>query len=297
MPDGAVGSAGATARLLRLEAGSASALIDAEHGGTLISVEVDGLELLVPGEPSPAGAIPRHGSFLLAPWVGELFEGRLPFQGHEHRLPTGGQRHAVHGLVYSGAWDVIEHSARCLALRRDLAEPWPFGGWVRQTFELQAHGLRQTAMITAGSRAMPAALGWHPWFRVSDSSTVRVHIDASRHLGLDDELIPTGATLEVAGDLDLRRGPVLGERRIDVVYVDARPPARLTLPERVVSIDWDPGIAIVVVYVDDGSVCIEPWTAWPDAPNAAARDEATGLTVLQPGETLRRWMEWAWSPG
>jgi galactose mutarotase-like enzyme len=92
------------------------------------------------------------------------------------------------------------------------------------------------------------------------------------------------------------RGPALGARRIDVVYDDATPPARLTLAGRVVSIDWDPDIAFLVVYVDEGSVCIEPWTARPDAPDAAARGHMTGLTVLQPGDTLRRWMDWAWSP-
>jgi aldose 1-epimerase len=138
------------------------------------------------------------------------------------------------------------------------------------------------------------SLGWHPWFRVADPERVSLAVDAGRHLELDDELIPTGRTLDVAGDVDLRDGPMLGRRRIDVVYVDATPPVRLTLPDRSLTVDFDPRIRYLVVYVSDGSVCIEPWTSWPDAPNSAERGLDTGLVALEPGERLDRWMRWSW---
>jgi galactose mutarotase-like enzyme len=279
---------------LRLRAGSVSASVDAEHGGLLASLDVDGQELLLAGS-SESGRIPHHGSFLLAPWVGELSGGRLPFRGREHRLPTGPGRHAVHGTVYAGPWDVEQWSERYLSLRRDLTEPWPFAGSVRQTFELDEGGLRQTARLTAEGEAMPVSLGWHPWFRIQDPDAVAVRVDASRCLELDRELIPTGAIMDVSGDEDLRAGPILGARRIDVVYIDVPSPARLTLPGRVLDIDFDPRISIVVVYVTDGSVCIEPWTSWPDAPNASERAHATGLVTLEAGESLERWMSWRWS--
>jgi aldose 1-epimerase len=277
----------------RLEAGTASALIDAEHGGLLASLSVDGLELLAPAAPRP-GMVPRGGSFVLAPWVGELFEGRLPFRGREHRLPTGTGRHAVHGLVYSGAWAVEHVGAARVILARELVEPWPFGGTVRQTFELGPDGLTQSVEIVAVDLAMPVSLGWHPWFRVPDPASVSVALDAGRFLDLDGDLIPTGEVRDVSGVVDLRHGPVLGARRIDVVYVDARSPARLTLPGRIIEISFDPLISIVVVYVADGTVCIEPWTSWPDAPNASDRGCDTGLVVLEAGDTLRRWMRWSW---
>ena len=139
------------------------------------------------------------------------------------------------------------------------------------------------------------SLGWHPWFRVVDPDRVSVAVDASMHLELDADLIPTGATLEVAGDVDLRDGPAIGGRRIDVVYVEVGRPARLALPGRTLVIDFDPAISIVVVYVADGTVCVEPWTSWPDAANASARGHDTGLITLEAGETVRRWMRWSWS--
>jgi aldose 1-epimerase len=292
---GGQAAATATSRLRLLRAGAVAAEIDAENGGLLTSVAIDGDELLAPVVPQPRG-VPRGGSYLLAPWVGELFEGRLPFRGREHRLPTGGDRHAIHGLVFSGAWEVEDHTERRVGLRRDLVAPWPFGGWVRQAFALDPAGLTQTAEITAGSRAMPVSLGWHPWFRVSDPERVSVTVDARRHLVLDADLIPTGASHDVAGEVDLRDGPAIGGRRMDVVYVDVASPARLMLPGRTVVIDFDPAISIVVVYAADGSVCIEPWTSWPDAANASARGHDAGLIILEAGETVSRWMRWTWSP-
>jgi aldose 1-epimerase len=273
----------------------ATAAVDVVRGGLLTSVRVDGDELLASVSPGRPG-VPRGGSFLLAPWVGELAGGRLPFRGREHRLPTGTDHHAIHGLVFSGAWDDDDHGERRLTIRRDLGPPWPFGGSVRQTFELGPEGLTQTVEVSAGTEAMPVSLGWHPWFRVDDPDRVSVAVAADHQLDLDAELIPTGVTLDVSGDVDLRTGPVLGARRIDVVYVDATPPARLTRPGHSIAIDFDPAIRYVVVYVSDGAVCIEPWTSWPDAPNAAERGHETGLTVLEAGDTLVRWMRWTWSP-
>jgi aldose 1-epimerase len=284
-------SLGAGSRSIR--AGPASAEVHPEHGGLVGSVAIDGVELLAPVVPGRPG-VPRGGSFLLAPWVGELSGGRLPFRGEEHRMPTDGGRHAVHGLVGSGAWEVEDHGQARLTIRRELGPPWPYGGSVRQAFALDPNGMTHQAEVVAGARAMPVSLGWHPWFRVVDPERVSLSVDAGRHLELDDELIPTGRTLDVAGDVDLRDGPTLGRRRIDVVYVDATPPVRLTLPDRSLTVDFDPRIRYLVVYVSDGSLCIEPWTSWPDAPNAAERGLDAGLVALEPGERLERWMRWSW---
>ncbi len=283
------------ARSIRvLRAGDASATIDPEHGGMLLSVDIGGLELLQPAR-AHAGAIPTYGSFLLAPWVGELYEGRLVAAGTEHRLPRNVGRHATHGLVFDGPWEVESASDSELQLRRELRPPWPFGGVVRQTFELAVDGFLQTAEIEAGEVAMHVALGWHPWFRMTDPDLLRVHVDAGHFAELDAELIPTGAILPVTGDVALRHVDVFGDRRIDVVYVDAKGPARLTVAGRQIEISFDPQISTVVVYSAKGTVCIEPWSSWPDAVRGSARGFPTGNIELQPHERMRRWMRWSWS--
>ena len=165
-----------------------------------------------------------------------------------------------------------------------------------QDIRLDAHAITLEVEIRAGDVAMPAALGWHPWFACPDPSVVRVGVDAASQLELGDEMLPTGAVQAVAGDTDLRSAPILGGRRIDVVYVGARSPALLGLPDVDVRIHFDPAIDNVVVYTGSpGAVCIEPWSAWPDAFRMAAEGHPSGMEVLEPGESLRRWTRWEWS--
>lgn len=276
-----------------LRGGRAVAVIDPARGGLLRSVTIDGDELLVPPF-DYAGPIPRHGSFVLAPWVGEMARGRLPFRGSEHFLPANIGPHAVHGLVFDAPWTVVECSIDALTLRRDLLAPWPFGGWVTQRFELDGGGLTQTVAVHAASEAMPVAFGWHPWFRIPSRGRSRVVVDAARYLELQPDLLPTGEIRPLTADLDLRNGRDLDGRELDMVLLGANSPARLELPSRTLEISFDAAIDIVTVFTQPGFVCIEPWTSWPDAAHWAARGAATGLIELDAKETVGRWMRWSW---
>lgn len=284
-----------TATRVDLAAGDATATLAPDEGGLVLSLRVAGLELLVQRRTGTA-PVPTFGSYLLAPWVGELGEGRLEFRGRRYELPRNNGRHAVHGLVTDGPWEVLEAGPGAARLTRTLGEPWPFGGRVTQQVRLEPDGITFEATIQADDAAMPAALGWHPWFACPDSSVVRVGVEAAEMLELDDELLPTGVIRNVAGDSDLRAAPVLGNRALDNVYVGARSPALLSLPGLELRVHFDPAIDVVVVYTSPGAVCIEPWSAWPDAARMAAAGHAAGLRELEPGESLRRWMRWHWRP-
>jgi aldose 1-epimerase len=294
-----------TAAWIELAAGSASATISPDEGGMLLSVRVAGHELLVPRREG-TGPVPTFGSFLVAPWVGELSLGEVAFRGTKGQVPRNLGRHAVHGLVSGVAWEVVTVARTAATLGCSLGSPWPFGGAVVQHLRLDEHGITLEAEIRAAHQAMPAALGWHPWFACPDPGRVRVGVQADSMLELDEELLPTGSVLPVTGDSDLRGAPFLGDRKIDTVFVGATSPATLGLPELDLQLHFDPAIDTIVVYTPTGAVCVEPWSAWPDAirmsaahpswaadPSSAAHP--SGLTVLEPGESMRRWTRWAWS--
>ena len=276
-----------------LRSGPVAAVVDPARGGMLRSVTIAGDELLVP-PCDYAGPIPRHGSFVLAPWVGEMAHGRLPFRGRTVVLPPNVGPHAVHGLVLDAPWTVVDVAGDAVTLRRDLAAPWPFGGWVTQRFELDGGGLTQRVTVHAGSEAMPGAFGWHPWFRLPDGGASRVTVDADHYLELRPDLLPTGKILPATGDLDLRGGRELDGRPLDMVLIGAGSPALLELPSRTVEISFDAAIDIVTVFTEPGFVCVEPWTSWPDAAAWAARGAATGLIDLDAGGAVSRWMRWSW---
>jgi aldose 1-epimerase len=282
-----------TADRIELAAGSALATISPEEGGMLLSLRVAGHELLVPRRDG-SGPVPTFGSFLMAPWVGELSLGEVEFGGRMARMPRNRGRHAVHGLVAGVAWEVLNIARTAATLACSLGPPWPFGGTVVQDVRLDEQGITLEAEVRAADVAMPAALGWHPWFACPDPEGVRVGVQADSLLELDDELLPTGRVLPVSGDADLRGAPILGNRQIDTVFVGAISPAMLHLPMLDLQLHFDPAIDNVVVYTSAGAVCVEPWSAWPDAIRLSAA-HPTGLAVLEPGESLRRWTRWAWS--
>lgn len=277
--------------MIMLEAGGARAGIAPEAGGRLGSLVVGGRELLV-GRLGNEAQPMRWGCYLMAPWPGRLQHGRFRWQGRTIQLPRTFGQNAIHGLVWDRAWVVEESSGSAATLSCALPGEWPMGGLVRQGITLSPDALVLDASITAGD-AMPAALGWHPWFdRAGDP--VRLTLDA----GATQEvrgMIPTGRLLPVAGTRDLRTGPVLGARRLDVGYVGAVSPAMVEWPDVRLTISFEPSPAPVVVFTPWNAVCVEPQTAPPNAlalPEAEAR--AAGVRFLGAGETMSARLSLRW---
>ena len=275
--------------MIELRAGDARVTIDPIRGGRLASLVVGGRELLV-GPHSPEDRSIRWGCYLMAPWPGRLADGRFWWGGEVVQLPRTHGRHAIHGLVWALPWAVSQRDEGSAVLAIDLPPEWPFGGRVEQRISLAPDHLQLRARITAG-QAMPAALGWHPWFlRRGD---VRVRVDADGVLATRDAL-PTGAVLPLAGRLDLRAGPAVGRRRLDHAFVDGRSPAEIRWPDLDLSIDFTPTPATVVVYTPAHAVCVEPQTAWPNAFNLPPA-AGTWVVNLDPGESLDAALEMRWS--
>ncbi|MGH9014154.1 MAG: hypothetical protein ACRDZ1_09505 [Acidimicrobiia bacterium] len=74
-----------------LEAGAARLVYSPARGGRLISLTVDGLDLLVTPE------VDDHdfGSFPMAPWAGRVRHGRFAFDGHDYELPCNNPQYAI----------------------------------------------------------------------------------------------------------------------------------------------------------------------------------------------------------
>jgi aldose 1-epimerase len=281
---------------VRLSAGSDSAQVDPIAGGRLASLVAGGRERLI-DRPQPGAALPAisWGSFLMAPWVGRIAEGRVDWRGRAAQLPRNVGRHALHGVLLDVPWRVDRRDDASIELSGQINPGrWPFGGRAWQRLTLGPGSLRFEATLTA-DQPTPAALGWHPWFRRGLDEDLEVMVHADRRLELDAELIPSGVSVPVAGIYDLRAGPVLGLRRLDDVFVDAHGPAIVRWPDLELRIDFEAPLSSVVVFSPPGSVCVEPATAWPDALRlSTAGVPGTGQAVLESGETLAATMTWHW---
>lgn len=279
--------------LVELRVGDATVLIDPDHGGRLASLRIRGRDLLV-RPPQPRDVSITWGSFLMAPWPGRLADGRLWWEGRTVQLPRTLGRNAIHGLVHGAPWTVDRATETEVDLGIGLAPlGWPFGGRVRQRLRLAPDGLTMQAEIEADD-AMPAALGWHPWFRRGEADP-RLRVAADGVLEARG-MIPTGRVVPVRGRTDLRSGPALGRRRLDHAYVGAASPAVVSWRDLELTLEFV-GADTIVVFTPPGAFCVEPQTAWPNALGLADPGERrrAGARRLATGERLEATFRIGWA--
>ncbi len=261
---------GSAVRRLVLEAEGVRVEVSPADGGRLASVVVDGHELLVT---SGADGAVSWGAYPMAPWAGRIRHGRFAFGGREHLLPITMPPHAIHGVAFDRPWTAIGPTEITL----ELDARWPFRGRLVQRFTVERDSL-EVSMRLEAAEAMPAVLGWHPWFR-------RVLADGAPPLDLvfhpramllrDGEGIPTGELIAPTPGpwddcfTDLVADPVLVWPGI----------LRLTMSS---SCPW------WVVYTQPvDAVCVEPQSGPPDGVTIAPE-------VVDRGEVLEHHMRWTW---
>lgn len=244
-----------------------------DAGGRVAQIRFDGTEWLVgPDDGWPATI--AWGCYPMVPWAGRLRAGRFAFGGAAHRLPVNFGGHAIHGVGFSRPWqvDVLEADSAQLSLMLPQDGYWPFGGTATQALRVEGDRLLLELAVRAGTRAMPVALGWHPWFRKPDrlvfSPDAMYPRDADGIATLPrtpPSAGPWDDCFVASGDIALQRGDQLLRLKADTDH-------------------W-------VVY--DGaahSTCVEPQTGPPDAFTLAPR-------VLSPGERASLSFELAWERG
>lgn len=254
--------------------GRAAIEVHEDDGGRLASLRVDGRELL--GASTPAPGLPAEifsGSFVMAPFVGRLRGGRFTFAGREHAVPTNAGPHALHGLTVDRAW---QRDGEDLVV--ELDHRWPFGGTVRQSFDLRDDGLTVTASVANEQRSMPAVLGFHPWFaRTAGGEDLVYEVDPGPRCVTDADGIPTGE-LDSSG----------GGRPWDDSFTGMRSAPVLRWGDLALTVGLT-GSHWIVCETMPGAVCVEPLTG-PVAGLASGN-----AAVVEPGSPLVLQLDLAWA--
>jgi aldose 1-epimerase len=189
-------------------------------------------------------------------------------------MPINFEQHAIHGTGFQQEWEVVASEGSRAVLRCELA--WHFGGFAEQVLELEPTALTCTLAATATDRAMPATVGWHPWFVKPQRAELRF----ARMYVRDDDYITDGRFVEPPPPPpwdDCFAGP-LAPPTLSIGGID------VTL-----SSDCD----FWVVYdMPDYATCVEPQSGLPDAFNLPA--EVGGVSHLSPGQRLERTMTISW---
>lgn len=282
--------------VIELRTDRTSMAVRPADGARISSLQVGGRELLL-RTPYPADAPEETlwGAFLMAPWVGRLRNGELRWRDRQIRFASNLGRHAIHGLAVFHPWRVTRRGRTTVELELDLQDAgWPFGGRIRQQVSLHPDYVELAAQVESDALPMPIAVGWHPWFL--RAGEVELQVPSDQVLELDDEQLPTGATVAVDRVRDLRTLTTLDDRRLDDVYVHATGPCHLRWPDLQMMVEMIGSTRHYVVFTTSSTVCVEPQTAWPDAPTLHERGiPDTGLVTLGPDETFEARTVWRWS--
>ncbi|MCU1576706.1 MAG: aldose epimerase family protein [Leifsonia sp.] len=245
----------------------ASIRIDPADGGRLLSLVIDGADIIGACTAPPAEMPPGFftGSFVMAPFVSRTAYGRFEFEGTEWVIPPRVGPHAMHGLVFDRAWTVDGD-----ALVIDFDERWPFGGRVTQTFELGNDHVTITVRVSNDVRSMPAIAGFHPWFRnaLESGEDAEYEFEPGIRYLLDDEGIPVGTI------------PGGGERPWDDAFTDVATPPRIAWGDRLAVEIGSVGSHWIVCETMPGAFCIEPLSG---PINGLATGE---YTTVEPGSPL-----------
>ena len=153
-------------------------------GGRIAQITVDERELIVGRDHSDDPI--SWGIYPTAPWSGRIRRGRFLFQGRWYDLPINFEGHAVHGTSYRDAWAVLDQGPDHLEMGCPL--DWHFGGVAHQHIQLTPVALVCVLSVLAGDKAMPATVGWHPWFRKPSTDQLRFE----QMYVLDEDHVPTG---------------------------------------------------------------------------------------------------------
>jgi galactose mutarotase-like enzyme len=216
----------------------------------------------------------RGGIPILFPIAGKLANDQWQVGDRKGAMPQ-------HGFARQLAWQVTSQSesAVSLSLQSNVATlaqyPWPCTAGL--TYSLAGGCLRTTLRITnTGKESLPYALGYHPYFAVTDKRRALVSTEATRVFN------------NLSKQVEPFKGVDFTQAEVDLHLLDHRQAsATLELEDRkiIVRASDDFGVWVLWTLAGKEFVCLEPWTAPGNALNSGER-----LIHVAPGDTHESWV-------
>lgn len=278
--------------MIVLQNGAARLELSPEIGGAVRRLTVEGRDIL---RPAPEGAtdVLDLASFPLVPFCNRIPNGRFDFEGREVVLPPnlGDHPHALHGQGWQQAWTAACVDGAEAVLAYDHAPgSWPWAYRAEQRFVLRERGLWIGLSVSnIGDSAMPAGLGFHPYFPLRAGEALKASVDGVWMI--DQDVLPTVHHQGVWGPDWVHGAGVEGRATlIDHCYTGWNQRAELTasgLPTT--TITASPECRWLHIYAPPGEdfYCVEPCAS---RPNPFGEGE-TGMVTLAPGQSHAVWME------
>jgi len=259
---------------------------------------------------------------LLAPWANRLDESGFYANGNHFnfnpdlgtiRLDNFG--HPIHGMVsLTSDWQVTGMGADAgsahvssrldFSRRPEWIAQFPFAHTIEMTYTLRDGALEiSTRVENRSTGQMPLALGYHPFFQITDAprDDWTVGLSAKSEWLLSKELLPTGETRPITQLVPNPSDFPLRGRALDHVFGDlvrdaaGRAAFWVKGKEQKIEVLFGPKYYAAVVYAPVGNnrdlICFEPMTGVTNALNLAHRGMYKELQSVAPGQS---WQESFW---
>lgn len=275
---------------LTLKRGDLFLEIDPAAGGAVSALRLGDLNILRPAPPrsGPAYDPLEYAAFPMVPFVGRIHNGLCQVNGSAIQLHPNLQPepHAIHGYGWQSPWKVAAQGPNTVALTHEhAADAWPWDYTATQTFRLKDTALVvELSLTNLGPNAMPAGLGWHPYFYRKGAILTAPTIQE----WCPDEQSGDNLPRPPIPDADLSVGRAVEELKLDTAFSVGAPNIEMTWPTHRILLRADPIFSHATVFVPHGKdfFCAEPITHAPNAVNSTLPADVTGLRWLVPSETL-----------
>lgn len=274
-----------------IEKGPARLALAPRVGGAIASFTIGGRDVLRPMEAGATDAL-ASACFPLVPFCNRIPNGRFTLEGRDYVLPPnlGDHPHPLHGQGWRNAWTVeAARGGEALLSYTHAADAWPWTYRAEQRFTLSEAGLRVELSVTNTSdRAMPAGLGFHPYFPAREGETLTAANDGVWMI--DEEVLPTTHHAGVWGPDWASGAAVAGHDLIDHCYTGWNQRAVLRAPgqpDATITASAECRWLHIYIPPGEGFVCVEPCAS---RPNPFGEGE-TGMVTLRPGESRSVWMQ------
>ncbi len=256
-------------------------------GACIAGLWLDGIPVLRSPGAAALNSARQSGSYPLVPFSNRISQATLKWNGTSHPLVqnNGTEPHAIHGVGWQRAWEVLDTSDQfaLLSYEHKPDASWPFAFDTSQAFRLTAHELELTLSITNQSAtATPVGLGWHPYFVKRPHS--HIAFEATGRWEMDALKLPTHRTASAGLDVDCAA--------LDVDHCFDGWNGVLHLRDDTLHTRVSSKLSRMVVFTHPSKdfVAVEPVSHVNNAVNLMALHVASadqlGVHVLQPGESM-----------
>ena len=243
--------------------------------------------------------------FLMIPYSNRIENGRFSFEGSQYQLAPG-EDHAIHGDVHLRSWTpntISPSHISCqfsAAAYPDINWPWPFEA--RVDYQLRENVFASRLVLwNRGDTAMPAGMGWHPYFnRVLGQANEVVRLCVKVKAAYPDangNRIPSGPAGKLTPEQDFStEKPLAPDNFLDTCFQGYDGHGYIVWPESGIRVSYQctPECTHLVIYnpLHQPYFAVEPVTNANNGVNLFSRGEThSGIVSLPPGKSFEAGFE------